>query len=594
MKYRIVARLLLVGGGEFREADVMQSRAAKPSWSALRRACWMLLGLLLASLPAIGAARAAPDPALIAKGQYIARLADCMACHTRPGGTPFAGGLEMTTPFGSLSTPNITPDPDTGIGNWSDEEFYNAVTDGIGLHGEYLYPVMPFTSFTKMTRTDVMAVKAYLFSLKPVYAPRAPNDMAFPFDIRSTLMVWRELYFHPGVFQPDPKRSAAWNRGAYIVEGPGHCGECHSPRNILGGTENADSLAGGQLGNWLAPNISADPRWGIGDWSIKDIVTFLKTGAQKTEGVAFGPMAEVVHDSLRYATVADLTAVAEFLKSGPERVPGPAGEIASRSDLQHGQQIYVNNCAQCHQDKGRGIPSVVPNLAANAAVNAAEPNDVIDAVLNGLHGTGNYGTMPSFAGALGDQDVADVVNYVRRGWANRAPTDATPALVASLREPGAAGGAGSEAARAFDCPAVGSAEIPNVLADPADANFLVSANDADMANKIDELLYRIQGDNPGISSTSLFDSLDAAYCPVVANQPGLTYGQKRALLMRFNNQLQLRIAAMTAGAGDEILASVPLPPNVMQLINDAAAARHETPSRWMGQALTRAATGQQP
>jgi hypothetical protein len=166
--------------------------------------------------------------------------------------------------------------------------------------------------------------------------------------------------------------------------------------------------------------------------------------------------------------------------------------------------------------------------------------------------------------------------------------------VASLRKPGAAGGAGSEAARAFDCPAVGSAEVPNVLADPAEASFLVSADDADMANKIDELLYRIQSDNPSISSTSLFDSLDAAYCPVVANQPGLTYGQKRALLMRFNNQLQLRIAAMTAGAGDEILASVPLPPSVMQLINDAAAARHETPSQWMGQALTRAATGQQP
>ena len=177
----------------------MLPRAAKPSWSALQRACWMLLGLLLASLPAIGAARAAPDPALIAKGQYIARLADCMACHTRPGGTPFAGGLEMTTPFGSLSTPNITPDPDTGIGNWSDEEFYNAVTDGIGPHGEYLYPVMPFTSFTKMTRSDVMAVKAYLFSLKPVYAPRAPNHMAFPFDIRSTLMVWRETSQWPFV-----------------------------------------------------------------------------------------------------------------------------------------------------------------------------------------------------------------------------------------------------------------------------------------------------------------------------------------------------------------------------------------------------------
>jgi mono/diheme cytochrome c family protein len=573
-----------------REAGLTRAHAAKPATPSLRRAGWMLLGLFLGSLPAITPASAAGDPGLVEKGQYLARLADCMACHTRASGTPFAGGLEMTTPFGSLSTPNITPDPDTGIGNWSDEEFDRAVTDGIGRHGEYLYPVMPFTSYTKMTRSDVMAIKAYLFSQKPVYAPRAPNHMTFPFDIRSTLAVWRELYFHPGVYRPDPKRSAAWNRGAYIVEGPGHCGECHSPRNILGGTETSQSLSGGQLGNWLAPNISSDPRWGLGDWSVKDIATFLKTGSQKSEGVAFGPMAEVVHDSLRYATTADLTAVAEFLKSGPERVPSPAEQLASRSDLQHGQKIYVSNCAQCHQDKGRGIPGVVPNLAANAAVNSARPNDMIDAVLNGLQGTGNYGAMPSFAGALGDQDVADVVNYVRSGWGNEAPTNATPALAASLRKPG---GVGSEAARAFDCPAVGSAEVPNVLADPAEARFLVSADDADMGNKIDELLYRIQNNNPGISSTSLFDSLDAAYCPVVANQPGLTEGQKRALLMRFNNQLQQRVTAMSAGAGDEILATVPLPPNVMQLINDAAAAKHETPAQWMGEALGRAATGQQ-
>ena len=244
-----------------------EARPAKPSRSVQPRAGWTLLGLLLTSLAVITSASAASDPSLIEKGYYIARLADCMACHTRVGGTPFAGGLEMSTPFGSLSSPNITPDPDTGIGNWSDEEFFRVVTDGIGRHGEYLYPVMPFTSYTKMTRSDVMAIKAYLFSLKPVYAPRAPNHMAFPFDIRSTLVVWRELYFHPGVYEPDPKQSAAWNRGAYIVEGPGHCGECHSPRNILGGTESSKSLSGGQLGNWLAPNISSDPRWGIGDWS---------------------------------------------------------------------------------------------------------------------------------------------------------------------------------------------------------------------------------------------------------------------------------------------------------------------------------------
>jgi mono/diheme cytochrome c family protein len=552
----------------------------------------MLLGILSASPPAIAPAAVANEPSLIEKGQYISRLADCGACHTRTGGTPFAGGLPMSTPFGTVTSSNITPDPDTGIGGWSDEDFYGAVTDGIGRHGEYLYPVMPFTSYTKMTRSDVLAVKAYLFSLKPVYAPRGPNNMAFPFDIRWTLVVWRELYFHPGVYQPDPKRSAEWNRGAYLIEGAGHCGECHSPRNIFGATETQHSLAGGQIGKWLAPNISADPRWGIGDRSVSDLVTFLKTGAQKTEGVAFGPMAEVVHDSLRYVSTADLQAMAVFLKSGPERTPGLADQVASRSDLQHGQKLYLDNCAKCHQDNGRGIPGVIPNLAANAAVTSAQPNDVIDAVLNGLHGTRNHGTMPSFGGALKDQDVADIANYVRTGWRNNGPTNATPALVASLRRPGNADGDKSEAAPAFDCPMVGADGIPNMLANSNEASFLVGANDTDMGNKINELLHRIQNDHPGISFASLVNSMIGAYCPVVTNQPGLTYAQKRALLARFNNLLEQRVAAMTAGAGDDILANVPLAPNIMQRITDAAASKHETPAKWMAEVLGKAATGQ--
>jgi mono/diheme cytochrome c family protein len=307
------------------------------------------------------------------------------------------------------------------------------VTDGIGRHGEYLYPAMPFTSFTKMTRSDVMAVKAYLFSLKPVHAPRAPSDMSFPFNIRSTLFVWRLLFFHPGVYQSDPKQSAEWNRGAYLVVGPGHCGECHSPRNIFGGTEMQDSLAGGKVGNWLASNISADPRWGIGDWSVNDIVTFLKTGSQKTKGVAFGPMAGVVHDSLRYVSDADLQAMAVFLKAGPARAPSPTDQVASSRELQHGQKLYLDNCAKCHQDKGQGFSRVIPNLAANADVNSAQPTDTVDAVLNGVPTTGTYGGMFSFAGALNDQDIADITNYVRSSWGNNAPTNATPALVASLR-----------------------------------------------------------------------------------------------------------------------------------------------------------------
>ncbi len=377
---------------------------------------------------------AANEASLLEQGQYISRLADCGACHTRTGGPSFAGGLPMSTPFGTLTTPNITPDPDTGIGAWSDEDFYRAVAEGIGHDGEYLYPAMPFTSFTKMTRSDVLAVKAYLFSLKPVNAPRVPNDLAFPFDIRLTLFAWRQLYFRPGVFQPDPKHSAEWNRGAYLVNGAGHCGECHTPRNILGATETENSLAGGQLDEWRAPNLSADPRWGIGGWSVDDLVTFLKTDTQKTEGLAFGPMMTVVHDSLSYVSTADLQAVAVFLKSGPERTPSMTDRVASSGELQHGQKLYLDNCAKCHQDTGQGFTDIVPKLALNAAVISAHPNNLIAAVLNGLQGSGTYGTMPSLAGVLSDQDIADITNYVRDSWGNHAPTNATPALVANVRK----------------------------------------------------------------------------------------------------------------------------------------------------------------
>jgi len=393
----------------------------------------MLLAMLSSSIPAVVPAAAVSEAGLIAKGEYISRLADCGACHTRPGGAPFAGGLPISTPFGTVMSSNVTPDRTTGIGAWSDADFYRAVSEGIGRDGEYLYPAMSFTSFTKMRRSDVLAVKAYLFSLRPVHAPRLPDHLAFPFDMRWTMFVWRTLYFHPGVYRPNPKRSAQWNRGAYLIEGAGHCGECHSPRNIFGGTESENSLAGGKVGEWLAPNISADPRWGIGNRSVDDIVTFLKTGSQKSEGVAFGPMAQVVHDSLRYVSTADLQAMAVFLKSAPARGPSVADHVASRSELQHGQTLYLHDCAMCHQHGGRGFAGIVPNLAGNAAVASAQPDNLIDAVLGGLHGTGSHGDMPGFAKALRDQDVADIVNYVRAGWGNHAPTNATPALVARLR-----------------------------------------------------------------------------------------------------------------------------------------------------------------
>nr|WP_294501387.1 cytochrome c [uncultured Rhodopila sp.] len=473
---------------------------------------------------------AATDP-IVAAGLYMERASDCMACHTRQGGTPFAGGRAIGTPFGTLYSTNITPDPDTGIGSWTDDQFYAALHDGIGHGLGYLYPVMPYTSYTRMTREDVLGIKAYLFSLRPVFSARPPNGLSFPFDIRDSLIAWRELFFSPGTFVANPSRSAEWNRGAYLVEGPGHCGECHSPRDLLGATETSASLSGGQVQQWVAPNISSDPLSGIGLRSIADIVTFLHTGTDKPLGEAFGPMGEVVHDSLRYLTEPDIAAIAVFLKDGPDRPEtGPAAD-ATRASLRHGRALYVQNCAQCHQDNGGGIQGVFPNLAGNAAVTADRPDDVAAAVLNGLVAPSGL-RMPGFAGALTDLDIADIANYVRVSWGNKAAPDASMQLVAGIRALSPVGIAGSEAARAFDCPKVGGAAVPGALIGSADAQLFAGSDDA--TNRIQEILSQLRQQQPKPADGSLVNSMIAAMCPAVANSSGLSNQEKRARLMQLS------------------------------------------------------------
>jgi mono/diheme cytochrome c family protein len=532
-----------------------------------------------------GASTAAPNNDSPGYGLYMSRAADCMPCHTRPGGSPFAGGLQINTPFGMLTSPNITPDPDTGIGGWTDQQFYRAVHDGIGHKGQLLYPVMPYTSYAKMTREDVLAIKKYLFSLKPVFAPRAPSAMDFPFDIRKAMLVWRALYFHPGVFTGNPRHSADWNRGAYLVEGPGHCGQCHSPRNLLGASEQSDSLAGGIVDRWLAPNISSDPVAGVGDRPVEQIVDFLKTGANRSMGVAFGPMAEVVHDSLRYLTEADLRSVAVYLKEGPDRSEPAQTAVATAAGLRRGAALYLDNCAQCHQDSGTGVSGFVPNLAGNAVVNEFGPHDMIVVMLSGLQGSGGYGVMPGFAGALSDRQVADIANYVRVSWGNRGVADVTPSMVASLRSAAGVGAAGSEAARAFDCPAIGAAPVPNTIATPVDVQALAAGGDYDMENKISSLIAQIRAQQPGISNAALSNIMIASFCPVVANESSLNQAQKRARLMNFNMTLQDQLASALDPAGVRVLATVPLPPSLMQQIGQIASEHHQTPAEWMAETL---------
>lgn len=265
-------------------------------------------------------AAAAGDPK---RGEYVARLGGCHSCHTnsRKKDAPLAGGLELTSPFGTFHVPNITPDPETGIGRWSDSDFIRAMTEGIAPDGSHYYPAFPFTSYTRMTRQDLLDLKAYLDTVKPVRNVVPPHDLRFPYNFRFALGVWKWLFFRPGSYKTDPGKSAAWNRGAYVVTGPGHCGECHTARNILGATNRNQALAGTKKGpdGKSVPNITPHPKAGIGLWSVEDMVGFLKTGTPPYGEAVDPPMDDVISNNTSHWTDDDLKAAAEYLLSLPVR-----------------------------------------------------------------------------------------------------------------------------------------------------------------------------------------------------------------------------------------------------------------------------------
>lgn len=387
-----------------------------------------------------------PDDARMrAAGRYLVEAGDCRSCHTRPGGQPFAGGLAIRTPFGTVYTPNLTPDRETGIGTWSDNDFYRALHRGRSPQDKPYYPVFPYTFFTKITKSDVLAIKAYLFSLKPVHYKRPRDQMSWPYGYRPLLDIWQDLFFQEGVFQPDPKRSPVYNRGAYLVDGLGHCGACHTPRNFLGATEPGMALTGAHISGWFAPNISSDLKSTIRDMSVSDVVHFLQTGASNPEASGFGPgtaalgpMAEVVHRSLSHLTDADLTAIATYLKESPTPADAEQGaKEAHARPLANGAKIYAANCSACHGRGGDGTPPYFPALKGNTVVNLADPTDVVHTVIHGApqypdQRYSPYATMPAFGGQLSDKEIAAVTTYIRSHWGNNAPP-VKPAAVKALR-----------------------------------------------------------------------------------------------------------------------------------------------------------------
>jgi len=391
----------------------------------------LLIGLALAS----NAKPIEAQPTQVQRGEYLARAGDCISCHTASGGQALAGGGRLNTPFGYMLTPNITPDAATGIGMWSSNDFYRALHAGVNRAGEDMYPTMPYDFYTRVTRDDSDAIYAYLRTLNPVTSLIDVNHLHFPFDERWTMGGWRELYFTEGTFTPSPNKSAAWNRGAYLVEGLGHCSACHSPRNLLGAVDKSKEFSGAVIDGWFALDLSEDITTGLGSWSIDNIATYLKTGALKGKTTAIGPMAEVVRNSLQYLTDSDLHAIAEYLKAIPPDSPLRTGRRRPDATRVQGANLYINHCVGCHQSTGRGITGVFPPLAGNGVVLASDPADILKIILLGIPPQNGLIAMPSFAGGMSDQQIAALANYVRASWGNTAAPDATSSMVATLRVP---------------------------------------------------------------------------------------------------------------------------------------------------------------
>ncbi|WP_313706094.1 c-type cytochrome [Massilia sp.] len=402
---------------------------------------WLAPLLLLAAAQTPSLAQQAAKPAaqptrnaqqaLIERGKYLAQAGDCIACHTVPGGKIFAGNRAMPTPFGTLYAPNITPDPETGIGKWSADDFFKMMRTGRSRNGDLLYPAMPFASYTKVTRADTDAIYAYLRSVPAVRQASRQHDLRFPYNNRALLIGWRTLYFKEGEYVPDKTKSAEWNRGAYLVEGLGHCAMCHTPINALGGSSQERAFQGGliPMQNWYAPSLTSNKEAGLGNWEIQDIIDLLQKGVSN-RGTVYGPMAEVTFNSLQFLTTEDVRAMAVYLKSLPADQPlatDPAAAPARANVTQQftqGKRIYDAQCANCHGAQGRGKLPHYPPLAANQSITMTSAVNPIRMVLNGGYPPGTrrnpmpYG-MPPFAHSLSDDDIAAVVTYIRTAWGNR-------------------------------------------------------------------------------------------------------------------------------------------------------------------------------
>jgi mono/diheme cytochrome c family protein len=388
---------------------------------------------------------------IVARGEYLTRAGDCAGCHTIPGGKPFAGGLAFRLPVGTLYSTNITPDKETGIGEWTDDDFVKAMHEGVRKDGKFLYPAFPYTDYTLLTRDDVLAIKAYLFSLTPIHQTPPENDMSFPFNQRYLMWFWNLHYNRDQRFRPNLDHAPAWNRGAYLVEALGHCGECHTPRTFFMGRDTGKKFGGAMIEGWKAYNITSDTQSGIGAWSDDELADYLSRGHAEGRSTAAGPMSMALNESLRFLVQDDIRAMVAYMRTVPpihdknnqtvaqspptpaeNRSEGSPGFTSEKNDL--GLRVFEGACAGCHQWDGSGVQSSYAALSGNRTVNDPEADNLTQVTLHGASLQSPEGEvfMPAFGNGYSDAEIAAVVIYVMKRFGTRSST-ITPDQVAKRR-----------------------------------------------------------------------------------------------------------------------------------------------------------------
>jgi mono/diheme cytochrome c family protein len=397
----------------------------------------MLFAILGGHAPARASAAA---PELVERGRYLALAADCVVCHTAAGGTAYAGARPIDTPFGMIYSRNLTPDRETGLGLWSDADFYRALHEGLSRDGSHLYPAFPYTYFTRISREDATAIKAFLDTLAPVRNVIPPNRLPWPLNQRALMAVWNSLFFRESMAEQSSATASAsqpdQDRGTYLVEALGHCGACHTPKNLLGADKSGARLQGGKIENWLAPNNTGDRRTGLGKWSEDEIVEYLQTGRNE-RALAGGPMAEVVENSTSKLTETDLHAIARYFNRLLAAGLDATGSHPDPREMTTGEAIFIDACAGCHRISGEAAPRAFAPLKGSAIVQSQYPLNVIRVILQGARVAATDArptpfTMPAFAWKLDDNQVAAVATYVRNAWGNVA-SPVKPAQVGTLR-----------------------------------------------------------------------------------------------------------------------------------------------------------------